>query len=153
MQHYPSADAIVACARSWIGTRFSHQGRLKKTDQHPGGVDCLGLLMGIARELDIKDICGTPICQRDTRDYTRTPDTTRLHAALFDALKRKPIEEAEAGDIALLTIKGSPQHLGIISTLDGSLSIIHAYAQARKVVEHTLDVYWRAQLIAVFSIR
>jgi hypothetical protein len=30
---------IVACARSWIGTRFHHQGRLKKADGHKGGVD------------------------------------------------------------------------------------------------------------------
>ena len=36
-------DAIVTCARSWIGTRFHHQGRLKKTQSHKGGVDCLGL--------------------------------------------------------------------------------------------------------------
>lgn len=153
MPQSPSSDEIVSCGRSWIGTRFAHQGRLKKTETHAGGVDCLGLLIGVAKELDIKDANGAAIGLQDTRDYTRTPDTKRLYEALLHTLQQKPIGAAQAGDIVLLNIQNSPQHLGILSTLDGgTMGIIHAYAQARKVVEHALDGYWRAQLVAVFRL-
>jgi hypothetical protein len=144
---------IVSCARGWIGTRFSHQGRLKKSEQHQGGVDCLGLLIGVAKELDIRDLNGVPLWQCDDTHYTRTPNTTQLHAVLYKSLLSKSIADISAGDIALLTIQGSPQHLGIITVLEnGELGLIHAYAQARKVVEHALDEFWRAQLVAVFSV-
>ncbi len=42
-------EQIAAASRSWIGTAFHHQGRTKKTTGHKGGVDCLGLLVGVAK--------------------------------------------------------------------------------------------------------
>lgn len=154
MMHSTSlADEIVSCARSWIGTRFVHQGRLKKTDTHPGGVDCLGLLIGVAKELDLRDAQGTLLWQLDQRNYSRTPDIITLHAALYRSLIPQKLEEAVAGDIALFHIQNSPQHLGMLALSNtGGLSVIHAYAQARKVVEHALDEYWMQKLVSVFRL-
>ncbi len=66
---------IVACARGWIGTRFHHQGRIKKTESHKGGVDCLGLLAGVAAELDLLGSDGMPLIAADETDYAHQPDS------------------------------------------------------------------------------
>jgi len=38
----PRAHEIISCARSWIGTRFQHQARLRGV-----GADCWGLVLGV----------------------------------------------------------------------------------------------------------
>lgn len=144
---------IVTSARSWIDTRFTHQGRLKKTHTHKGGVDCLGLLIGVASELGLQDSNGRPITSYDNTQYTHAPDTTQLRYLLRTLLTPKPTQELGVGDVALFAMQGNPQHLAIISNQIGdTLHIIHSYAQARKVVEHELDTHWRKSLVAGYSI-
>ncbi|MEQ1790548.1 MAG: hypothetical protein ABL857_08900 [Rickettsiales bacterium] len=137
---------IVACARGWIGTRFHHQGRLKKTDTHKGGVDCLGLLIGVAEELNL------PFTKYDETSYSHYPDTQKLRTNLASLMQEVPIENIEIGDILLLNVDGNPQHLAIVSDFSGKFDIIHAYAPARSVVEHVLDTWWRERIVAVFRV-
>jgi cell wall-associated NlpC family hydrolase len=137
---------IVSSARGFIGTRFHHQGRLKKTDRHKGGIDCLGLLIGIAKELNL------PFTGYDETSYSHYPDTNRLRNKLADALQEIPAEDMQAGDILLLNIDGNPQHLAIVSELNNEPAVIHAYASARSVVEHVLDDYWKQRIETVFRI-
>ncbi len=137
---------IVACARGWVGTRFHHQGRLKKSDTHKGGVDCLGLLIGVAKELDL------PFTEYDETSYSHYPDTEKLRQNLARAMQEIPIENIKIGDVLLLNVDGNPQHLAIVSELSGELAIIHAYAPARAVVEHTLDSWWMERVVAAFMI-
>jgi hypothetical protein len=137
---------IVACARGWVGTRFHHQGRLKKTNAHKGGVDCLGLLMGVAEELDL------PFAGYDDTSYPHYPDTLKLRLALTQAMLEVEVEDIKAGDILLLSIEGSPQHLAVVSEMASDLAIIHAYAPARAVVEHILDDWWRERIVGVFRV-
>jgi hypothetical protein len=73
---------IVACARGWLGTRFHHQGRVKKTATHAGGVDCLGLLIGIASELNLKGKDNLPLYLADKTSYPHYPDVKPLMEAL-----------------------------------------------------------------------
>jgi hypothetical protein len=40
-----SGNTFIAQARTWIGTPFHHQGRLKGV-----GCDCLGLIVGVAED-------------------------------------------------------------------------------------------------------
>ena len=143
-------DAIVACARGWIGTRFHHQGRLKKTNQHQGGVDCLGLLVGVSKELELRDIKGKFLSDFDEQDYTHTPDTELLKQKLASLLTETSRDEIAPGDIVILNVDNSPQHLAIVSDLGEMLGLIHAYAPAKKVVEHGLDDFWRQKIIAAF---
>lgn len=49
---------IVAMARSWLGTPWIHQGRLKSV-----GVDCGGLIIGVGKETGLLDF--------DTQAYSR----------------------------------------------------------------------------------
>ncbi|MDE3060454.1 MAG: hypothetical protein KGJ06_05535, partial [Pseudomonadota bacterium] len=115
---------IVASARGWTGTRFHHQGRLKKTASHKGGVDCLGLLAGVAGELNLRDHNGEELAAFDEIDYSHRPDASKLRAKLAELLLRVPVQEISPGDIALLRIDGSPQHLAIISDFGGGLGMI-----------------------------
>lgn len=147
-----SNEHIVACARNWIGTRFHHQGRVKKAICHNGGVDCLGLLIGVARELDLRAKTGIPLSALDVTDYSHYPDVNHLRSVLEDALELVPAEVIAPGNVALMNIDGNPQHLGIISSSDVGLGLIHAYAPARAVVEHAIDNSWLARIEAAFCI-
>ncbi|MEK6746865.1 MAG: NlpC/P60 family protein [Pseudomonadota bacterium] len=139
-------NEIVACARGFVGTRFHHQGRLKKTDSHKGGIDCLGLLIGVANELNL------PFTQYDEINYSHYPDVQKLRQKLAGALQEIPIENMRVGDVLLLNIDGNAQHLAIASEISNELAIIHAYAPARSVVEHVLDDWWKKRVEAVFRI-
>ena len=145
-------NAIVECARSWLGTRFHHQGRVKKTVAHNGGVDCLGLLVGVANELQLTAPDGSPLAAADDTRYSHLPDTLQLQHRLEALLQEIPVEGIFPGCILLLSINDNPQHLAIVSDWKDGLGIIHAYAQARKVVEHALDEYWKSRIIRAFQI-
>ncbi len=58
---------ILAAARTWLGTPWRHQGRLKDA-----AVDCGGLILGVGNELRLLDF--------DTRAYGRIPDGQQLRA-------------------------------------------------------------------------
>jgi len=143
---------IVACARGWIGTRFHHQGRLRKTAEHAGGVDCLGLLAGVADELGLRGKNNEILSAADETDYSHQPDATRLRAKLVRLLEPVALGAIVPGDILLLRIEGSPQHLAIVSDCEEGLGMIHAYAPARAVVEHRLDGWWQDKIEAAFRI-
>lgn len=128
-------DKIIQTARTWLGTKFHHQGRKKGV-----GVDCIGLAIGVAREIGIN--------VNDRLDYGREPHDGELEKALLSHLQ--PCE-LKVGAVALFRIHKEPQHVGIITDYNGGLGIIHAYAQARKVVEHNLDGWWKERLVSAFS--
>lgn len=139
---------IVACARGWLGTRFHHQGRIRKTGQHKGGVDCLGLLVGVAAEMDLRGADGRALALADRVDYPHRPDSAQLRKRLAEVLVEIPCGGIAEGDVVLLRVDDSPQHLAIIT----DLGMIHAYAPARAVVEHELDGWWRARMEAAFRV-
>lgn len=150
-------ERIITTARGWIGTRFHHQGRLKAAPGHKGGVDCLGLLIGVARELELRAADGTPLAALDTADYGHLPNGEALKAALERHLL--PADAPAPGCILLLAPDGvAPRHLGIVGAIHHSpptthaLTLIHAYAQARRVVEHRLDAWWVERVRGVYRV-
>lgn len=107
---------IVKTAREWLGTPFHHQARVKGV-----GVDCVGLLIGVARELKLVPECF------DIGDYPRTPDgrslmhLARTHMVELDRAAMQP------GDVVVVSFDKDPQHFGILADYrHGGLSIIHA---------------------------
>lgn len=135
--------AIVEEARAWIGTRWQHQASLKGV-----ACDCIGLVAGVARELGIPE---AEAFQQDPRfrGYGRTPDPKMLRLALEEYLDAGTWQ---AGDVLLLRNDRDPQpsHFAILSDPD---SMIHAYAQARKVVEHSIDAKWRSMILGYYAFR
>lgn len=137
---------IVACARAHLGVRFAHQGRHAAT-----GLDCLGLLLVSAEAAGVSLRGLRPACL-DDRQYGTRPDTDYLQAMLGQHLL--PVKQPEFGDVLLLRVEGRPQHLALVTDYpaEGELGMIHAYAIARRVVEHRLNAVWRANIAQVYRL-
>lgn len=141
-------EQIVKTARSWLGTPFIHQGRVKNI-----GCDCLGLIIGVATELGLK-INDKYISEYDSNSYSTIPDGRILKAKLDEILTKKQKDSARPGDIFLMNFAGNPQHIGIFSEyMNGpAMAIIHCYSQSGKVVEHRLNDFWFSKIEQVYSI-
>lgn len=129
------ADAIVAAARSCVETPFRHQGR------QPGiAMDCAGVAVHAA------EAAGLPVF--DLVGYADRPKDAALEAALDSqpCLRRIPVAEMAAGDLLLMKFSGDPQHLAI----HAGATLIHAYAQVRKVCEHDFTPEWRGRVVRAY---
>lgn len=140
-------NIIVEEARLWIGTRFKHQGRVKITSDSSGGCDCLGLIMG----LGIKAKNGKLLKSYDITNYRRAILSYDLLNAFNQLLTPIDIKDLSIGNIILIRINGFPQHLAVISAVHPYISIIHSYAQARKVVEQYLPQKWKENIAGAYK--
>jgi cell wall-associated NlpC family hydrolase len=140
----PTGDEIVAKAREYIGTRWTHKGRVKGV-----GVDCVGLLVGVFSELGIGVV--------DELEYSSGDEFVRLSAHLKKYGWVIPqYELMNPGDVALFrnTKHAATQpmlnHVGII-TGEG---FIHAWStpSAMRVVETPFDDFWRGCIARVYRL-
>lgn len=129
---------IVSAARAYLGTRWRHQGRTSHA------LDCIGLLVRVAHDLGLSDA--------DQAGYSRRPHGGELEHALH--MHCAPIASPDVGCVALMRFEhGAPQHVGVLGDYPhGGLSLIHAYAPSRKVVEHRLDDSWRLRIVQCFDL-
>lgn len=119
---------IVETARSYLGTPFHHQARLKGV-----GVDCVGLVICVAREL------GYIPHDWDVKGYGRIPDGLQLSHHLNERMTRIEKIDLMPGDVVLVAFTKHPQHIGIVGDyVHGGLSMIHADGQRGKVLETRL---------------
>ena len=141
----------VVCARGWQGVRFRHQGQTRR------GVDCIGLLMALGRELGTWNFTNDDPLVKEWLGYPRIPHPQRLVAALDSHLTRIPIADMRSADIALFRGRNYPQHLGLI---DGD-RVIHSYEPFGKVDSTRLDARsplggprhsrtWRQAIVVVY---
>ncbi|KAA1015980.1 peptidase P60 [Paraburkholderia panacisoli] len=128
-----SREEFVKEARSWIGTPYQHQGRIKGV-----ACDCIGLVIGTARALGLTDY--------DIDGYGKRPDGN-LRPVMESQLESVPLDAAQAADVVLFAWASHPLHVGILS--DPS-HVIHAYLPNRRVVENIIDERWRAQIVAAY---
>ncbi|MAZ04061.1 MAG: hypothetical protein CMN56_13095 [Sneathiella sp.] len=119
---------IIESARGWIGTRWQHQGRSRA-----GGVDCLGLIVMVARE------AGLPM--RDVTTYRRRQDGRQLLSGIHRQLENIPTTNWKEGDIGVFKESSFPIHVGFLGLQDGVPTVIHAHARRRQVIEEPLAVY------------
>lgn len=132
---------IVREARTWIGTRFHHQGRLKGV-----GCDCAGLVIGVANALGIADY-------QEPATYGRRPSGFDMQFECARNLDLRPVGELRPGNVALMAFGDYPQHLAIVSDLEPGGGLIHCYTQVRRCVEHHLTAEWKARIRTVYSYR
>ncbi len=102
-------EAIVAAARSWIGTPYLHQASVKGV-----GCDCLGLLRGVWRELRGAE---RDLQQSSSPDWAEATGEETLYKALSRHLREIPRAALAPGDIALFRMMpNSPaKHCGIVA--------------------------------------
>jgi cell wall-associated NlpC family hydrolase len=128
---------LVASSRKYLGVKFRHMGR------GPNVLDCAGLILRAYADIGVK--------LPDLKHYGREPHKDGLRGAvvraLGDNLNRPPI----VGDVLLMAFDRDPHHLGIVGDyMYGGLSLIHAYGDVGKVVEHRLDYAWRKKVLEVY---
>lgn len=128
-------DEFVNEARSWIGTPYQHQGRIKGV-----ACDCIGLVIGTARALGLTEY--------DIDGYGTRPDGN-LRPVMETQLESVPLDTVQPGDVVLFAWASHPLHVGILS--DAS-HVIHAYLPNRRVVENIIDKRWRAQIVAAYHV-
>jgi cell wall-associated NlpC family hydrolase len=144
---------IIIEAKTWLGTNFHHQGRVKISANHHGGCDCIGLIIGVASQLNLRSKTGKPIVDCDKLNYSNIPEGDNLRQQLSQHLVEKgaKIDHAEIGDIALFSFAKNPQHLAIIDKQNDKLLLIHAYSVVGKVCYHRLDSKWSERLVQIYS--
>ena len=134
------ADEIVAAARGWIGTPYRHRAATRGA-----GCDCLGLLVGVMRELGH----APPELPHYGADWRDAEGREALAVLCGHWLRAVP--GPEAGQVALFRLGRSevPRHCGLLVTAD---RFVHAQ-EGFGVVEANLTEGWRRRLAGTFEVR
>jgi len=127
------AACIIAEARTWLGTPWHHQGRVRGA-----GVDCGGFV------LEVFKACGVLPADFDVGYYGRDADLPRLIATLSQWSSE--VQDIRPADVMLFRIVDAPRHLAIAT----DVGMIHAYQGINKVTEHVIDKRWRRRLYKIF---
>ncbi len=140
--------AVVAAARGWLGTRWQHQGRVRGV-----GVDCVGLVIEAAVEAGVFTRAAAQAIEAAVAGYGREPDGLRLQQMCDAHLQPIALQTAAAGDVLLFAMGSRlPRHMGLVAEhAAGGLSLVHATADARAVVEHRLDESWRSRVVQAYA--
>lgn len=145
---------IVNQARTWLGTKYHHQGRLKKSSSGNGGVDCIGLVIGVIDELAICDNKGCVLSKYDQTGYSMHPEGSRLPETMEAHLDIIHYTEMQPGDILLFKFWNEPQHVGILSQYPtGGMGFIHCNSTSGSVVEQPLTKTWSRLITHVYRFK
>ena len=135
---------IVKAARDWLGTPYRHQASCKGA-----GVDCLGLVRGVWREV---------VGAEPEKPPAYTPDWAEARGGeklLIAAMRHMTIVQTNAarpGDVLLFRMleRGPAKHAAILVS-DGvdNGTIVHAYS-GHSVCETRLTDAWLKKLVAAF---
>jgi NlpC/P60 family putative phage cell wall peptidase len=133
--------ALVAEARTWLGTPYHHQASVRGA-----GCDCLGLVRGLYRAVHGYEPEAAPGYSRDWAEATG-------EETLLAAARRHLIEVDPAmilpGDVLVFRWRAHSiaKHIGIVAT---PVTMIHA-AEGATVCEIALSPWWRRHIAAAFS--
>lgn len=132
---------IVSLARSWIGTPYHHQASLRGV-----GVDCIGLVRGIWREMFGTEPEPLPPYSGDWAEATG-------REAMLQAASRHlvpiPVEIVREGDVLVFRLRAgaAAKHTAIVSDLG---RMIHAQ-EGVPVAEVNIVPWWRRRIAGAFS--
>lgn len=139
---------VVAEARTWIGTPYQHQQRLRGV-----AVDCIGLPLGVARALGLVEE------GFDVQGYARMPDGSTLMQLACRHMRRIARVDSPTlllpGQVIVCAVDLEPSHFGILGNYaHGGLSIIHACARATppRVIETRLMFTRALRFVAAFDL-
>ncbi len=120
--------AVVAAARSWIGTPYHHAADIRGV-----GVDCAMLLVRVYCDLGLVE----PF---DPRPYVRDWFLHRNEERYLGFLlaRSRQVSEPESGDVVLFRLGRCFAHGGVVTKAE-PLTIVHAFAGASRVIEERID--------------
>jgi cell wall-associated NlpC family hydrolase len=134
------ADDIIATALEAVDTPFKHQGRVVGV-----GLDCAGLYVYVCQRLGVQ--------HQDATCYPRTPFGGELVRQLDQqpCLHRIQKDEASKGDILIMRMSRSPQHIAFhAGDIDGSPYVLHASDEHGKVCLHRMDSRWFGRVVGAY---
>ncbi len=129
---------VVEAARSWVLVPWRHQGRNRN------GIDCVGLVVVVCRELAIWDY--------DVAGYPRDPDGSFMAHFFAAGGVRIPLLAAAPGDLILFRDAIFACHVGFVAASSFGPTIIHAHTTRRRVLEEPLVGEWRANWLAAIAL-
>lgn len=137
----PNRAEIVAAARGWIGTPYQHQGSLKGI-----GCDCLGLLIGVWRELGGEAGAVPPY----TPDWAEAMGRETFAEGLRAHLTEIEVSAVKEGDLVLFRWRAHlpAKHAAILTAPD---RMVHAQERAT-VVEVPMNKWWRRRTAYAFAL-
>lgn len=141
----PLRLAVVAEARTYMGTRWQHQGRMKHI-----GVDCIGLIGMSALA------CGVSGARQwrddpNFHNYGPSPSEKLIYKGCDAFMDRIPIKEAYIGDVYIMSFGPDAQHFALISR-PGDY-VIHAYSSSpRRVTENGIKI-WKGGIMRAYRFR
>lgn len=136
----PDIANFVEEARSFIGTPYLHQGRVKGE-----GVDCVGVLIGSAKA------SGFLPDAYDPGAYDLLNDGALLLNELGVYADQIEYGDAAEGDVIVFRTP-DPQHAGVMTVRGDERYVIHALSR-KGVVEHRIDERWAKRVESVWRLR
>ena len=117
---------VVAYARTWVGTPFVPQQRVRG---HGG--DCVAMVEGAGLHFGV-------IAKGFRTDYGPIPNMREIMQALKSSgcTRLRSINDRKPGDILFIQYSAQPQHLGILTDDN---HIVHGYSMPGKYVETILN--------------
>ncbi len=137
----PIAARVQAAALEWVGTPYRHQGSRKGV-----GCDCLGLVLGVWREV-------YGVTPEEAPAYARDWAEALPGDPLLAAARRHCVERMEGaalpGDLVLLRWRDgmAARHMAIL--IDPG-RIVHA-CEGRAVIVTRLVPQWRRRIAGIFA--
>lgn len=134
-------QAVLAEARTWIGTPYRHQASLRGS-----GCDCLGLVRGVWRALYTHEPEAVPAYSAIWAEAGKTE--TLLNAATRH-MQPLAIADAMPGDLLVFRwrVHVPAKHVGIMS---GPARMIHAQENAC-VCDVALSDWWQRHIAGAFQ--
>jgi len=132
---------VVTAARGWIGTPYRHGASCRGA-----GCDCLGLVLGVWREVHGAEPEPVPAYGPD---WSEVGGEERLWAAARRHLEPRGPGRIGAGEVLLFRMRAGAvaKHLGIAT---GRGRFVHAYS-GHGVVESALTPPWARRVVARFG--
>lgn len=130
-------------AQRYLGVPFLHMGRSSR------GLDCVGLLVMVARHLGM-DV-------QDSPHYGREPTRNNNSFQLADYLRLNfgnPVDRPyQPNDVLMMKLRPrfAPAHVGIVAPHRHGLAVIHSYGQVKKVVTQRIDQKRHEQIVEVYQ--
>ncbi len=138
-------QSIVLEARKAIKTPFQKNGR-----SIGSGLDCFGLVIACAKNLNLKSKAGGYIYQYDRYDYSFKNNKDLL----FDFFNKHCFKTNDLADgyFLIFKITDTQYHVAIKASFEMQDTVIHSFFPTMLVVEHSLTNFWKEKIHKIFKI-
>lgn len=139
---YLMRKELLAEAKSWVGTPYLHQACVKGV-----GVDCVNLIIAVGAATGLLNLTKADL--KAFSGYSRLPNPDHMG---YYIRKHLLPADFQVGNIVWIQWRENlPMHLAIIGEHDSEPTLIHAYGDVRKVVEHKLTKEWHDKIVSFWG--